>query len=112
MSSDEEFINDPADNRQRSLTSPVPPSAGGLRPESPRFDQENDNNNADNSNNNNNNANGDDFDQKRELPNGAVQHTTASEIANSDQRVRQVLYSDVPSPYFFVFPVLTRYRLD
>lgn len=100
MSSDEEFINYPADNRQRrSLPSPVPPSAGGLRPESPRFHQENDNNNA---NDNDYNANGDDFEQNRD---GAVQHTTASELAKSDQRVRQVLYSDVPPPYFIVYLV-------
>jgi hypothetical protein len=106
MSSDEEFINYPADNGQRrSLTSPVPPSAGGLRPESPRFDPENDNNNA--NSNNNNNANGDDFDQRRASLNAAVQHTTASEIANSDPRVRQVLYSDVLS---LVYLVLTRCR--
>jgi hypothetical protein len=109
MSSDEEFINYTADDgRRRSLASPVPPSAGGLRPESPRFDRENDGNNA--NDNNNNDTIGDDFDQGRASLNGAVQHITASEVANSDPKVRQVLYSDVLSTYFVVYLVLTRCR--
>ena len=79
MSSDDELNG--LDNRpRRSLASPVPPSAGGGGPESPKFD------------------NIDDLDKI-----GSANETTLmtpNDVANSDERVKQVLYSDVRSPYF------------
>jgi hypothetical protein len=82
MSSDDDSIIPHTGNqRQRgSLASPVPPSAGGLGPESPKFNQ-------DDANNIN------DPDQRGPM-NGDIP-MTATEIANSDEKVRQVVYSDV-----------------
>lgn len=79
MSSDEE-LNDLDNRPRRSLTSPVPPSAGGGGPESPKFDNINDPDKIGSVN--------------------EVTLTTPNEVANSDERVKQVLYSDVRSPYF------------
>jgi hypothetical protein len=75
MSSDDELFS--SNHRRTSLTSPQPPSAGGFGPESPKFDNQ-DNGNPGNSLNEN-----------------AIAYTTANDIANSDDQVRQVLYSDV-----------------
>jgi len=76
MSSDDELYAQ--DARRRSLASPVPPSAGGYGvPDSPRFD----------------NAGGEADRRTSVNENGAG--STANEIANSDERVREVLYSDV-----------------
>jgi len=78
MSSDDELFAQ--DARRRSLASPVPPSAGGCGvPESPRFDN-----------------GGGDADRRASVnENGGA---TANEVANSDDRVREVLYSDVCDP--------------
>jgi len=73
MSSDDDGCGI-GDNQRGSLASPVPPSAGGLVPDSPRFD---------------------DAGEKRLSENGVASNTTATEIANTDERVRSVLYSDV-----------------
>jgi len=70
MSSDDEFT---ADHRRMSLASPPPPSAGGQVPESPKFDNEDDSG-----------------------VNGNI-HSTPTDVAQSDESVRQVLYSDVLS---------------
>ena len=78
MSSDEELFA--PDARRRSVASPVPPSAGGYGvPDSPRFD----------------NGGGDAGRRASVNENGG---STANEIANSDDKVREVLYSDVCEP--------------
>jgi hypothetical protein len=84
MSSDDEFSG--LDQRRASVASPVPPaSAGGTVPEdSPKFD--------------NNNLKPPDDTDRRASVNGHV-HTTAIDIANTDERVREVLYSDVQRPF-------------
>jgi len=69
MSSDDEFATD---HRRMSLTSPPPPSVGGRVPESPKFDP-----------------------QEDAESNGTNAHITPSEVAQTDESVRQVLYSDV-----------------
>jgi hypothetical protein len=69
MSSDDEFATD---HRRMSLGSPPPPSAGGQAPESPKFDPQEDGG-----------------------LNGNQPHITPSEVAQTDDSVRQVLYSDV-----------------
>jgi hypothetical protein len=79
MSSDDD-LDGPDNRRRRSLATPVPPSAGGGGPESPKFDSS-------------------DYPDKRGSVNGMTS-ATASDIATSDERVRQVLYSDVRSPCF------------
>jgi hypothetical protein len=79
MSSDDELY--PQETRRRSLASPVPPSAGGYGvPDSPRFD------------------NGGGEVDRRTSVNETVPDSTANEIANSDENVRDVLYSDVRVP--------------
>jgi hypothetical protein len=79
MSSDDELYAQ--DARRRSLASPVPPSAGGYGvPDSPRFD----------------NAGGEADRRTSVNENGGG--STANEIANSDERVREILYSDVCIP--------------
>jgi hypothetical protein len=78
MSSDDDFYG--ADNPRRSVASPVPPSAGGRGPESPTLE---------NNDNNNNDGTG------RKASVHRVAHTTANDVAHSDERVREVLYSDV-----------------
>jgi hypothetical protein len=72
MSSDDEYR---ADNRRTSLVSPVPPSAvgGAFPPESPNLD---------------------DRDDQR----GSTGASTANDIVSSDERVKQILFSDVYPP--------------
>lgn len=77
MSSDDELFS--SDPRRTSLTSPAPPSAGGVGPDSPKFD------------------NNDEGDRRGSLNGNIATHTTANDIANTDDNVRQVLYSDVCS---------------
>jgi hypothetical protein len=77
MSSDDELFS--SNHRRTSLTSPQSPSAGGFGPESPKFDNQDNGNRGDSLNGN------------------AITYTTANDIANSDDQVRQVLYSDVCS---------------
>jgi hypothetical protein len=74
MSSDDDLHG--TDARRRSLVSPQPPSAGGLGPESPTVE------------------NVDEDDNKRTSMEGTG-HTTANEVANTDEEVRRVIYSDV-----------------
>jgi hypothetical protein len=75
MSSDDELFS--SDNRRTSAASPAPPSAGGVGPDSPKFDNNNEG-------------------ERRGSLNGNIStHTTANDIANTDDKVRQVLYSDV-----------------
>jgi hypothetical protein len=90
MSSDDELYAQ--DARRRSLASPVPPSAGGYGvPDSPRFD------------------NGGGEADRRTSVNDNGGGSTANEIANSDERVREVLYSDV---CIFMYLFLMDCRLD
>lgn len=77
MSSDDDIHG--TDARRQSLVSPQPPSAGGLGPESPTV--ENVNEGVD----------------KRASIDGTA-NTTANEIANTDEEVRRVIYSDVWTP--------------
>ena len=82
MSSDDElFEADPHCNRPFSGP---PPSAQGLGPESPTLDNNNIHSNLEES-------------DRRGSVNG-IPPSTAHDIANSDESVRQVLYSDVRSP--------------
>ena len=74
MSSDDDGYG--ADKRQGSITSIPPPSAGGAEVESPAL------------------ANIKEEPDRRTSLNGQA-HTTANEIANTDEKVRNVLYSDV-----------------
>ena len=77
MSSDDDLFG--PDNGQRgSLTSPAPPLAGGGGPESPKI------------------GNHDDSDRRGSV--NGMTSTTANDIANSDEKVRQVLFSDVRFP--------------
>lgn len=73
MSSDDEM------HKATSLVYPPQTSAGGPGQESPKFE------------------NTDDGDQRGSLNGNISQNTTANDIANSDERVRQVLFSDVRS---------------
>jgi len=77
MSSDDDLYG--PDNRHReSLASPAPPPAGDGGPESPKID------------------NHDDSDRRGSV--NGMTSTSANDIANSDESVRQVLYSDVRFP--------------
>jgi len=79
MSSDDELFTQ--DARRRSLASPAPPSAGGYGvPDSPKFD------------------NGGGETDRRTSVIEPVPRSTADEIANSDEKVREILYSDVRVP--------------
>ena len=79
MSSDEDLYGTDS-RRRRSMTSPVPHTAEGGGAESPKLSSS-------------------DYPDKRGSVNDTTS-TTANDIANSDERVRQVLYSDVRSSYF------------
>jgi hypothetical protein len=74
MSSDDETYRGP------SLAYPPQPSAGGPGPESPKLDNPQD-----------------DGDRRGSLNGNINNNSTASDIAGSDERVRQVLFSDVCS---------------
>ena len=82
MSSDDEIY------RGTSLAYPPQPSAAAVGPDSPKFDNQ------------------DDGDRRGSL-NGNINNTTANDIANSDERVRQVLFSDV-----YLFPIVGLMGLD
>ena len=84
MSSDDEMYRGP------SLNYPPQPSTGGLGTESPNLD------------------NPDDVERRGSLNgNNYHENTTANDVANSDERVRQVLYSDVRS-----VPIARLMRVD
>jgi hypothetical protein len=84
MSSDDEY---PGDHRRRtSLATPVPPSAGGNGLESPRFEHDRPR------------TTGTPEDMRRASRtslNATAIPPTANEVVEADDRVRQVLFSDV-----------------
>jgi hypothetical protein len=87
MSSDDEYTGD--HRRRASLATPVPPSAGGNGHDSPRFENDMPRTTAT-------------PDDMRRASRTSLTATaippTANEVVEADDRVRQVLFSDVDCP--------------